>query len=84
MIVPLVTPEDLVVMKAIAHRPRDLADIEAVVSLHPRLDRVRIFRLVREFAAVLKAPELVRDLERILPARRPRPVHRAGKPRRRR
>jgi hypothetical protein len=26
--VPLPTPEDLIIMKAIAHRPRDLADVE--------------------------------------------------------
>jgi hypothetical protein len=29
---PLPTPEDLIVMKAVAHRPRDLTDIEAILS----------------------------------------------------
>jgi hypothetical protein len=28
--IPVPTPEDLLVMKAIAHRPRDLADIDIV------------------------------------------------------
>ena len=64
--VPMITPEDLIVMKAIAHRPRDIADIEGLRDVHPRLDRARIVRLVREFATILEAPELVRDLERIL------------------
>jgi predicted transcriptional regulator len=63
---PIPTPEDLVVMKAIAHRARDLGDIEGIVAMHPRLDTVRIRRLVREFAEVLEAPEIVADLDRAL------------------
>jgi len=68
--VPLVSPEDLIVMKAIAHRPRDIADIESLVDARPALDRTRIRRWVREFAAILHAPELVTDLERVLNARK--------------
>ena len=69
--VRIVSPEDLIVMKAIAHRPRDLSDIEGVVAGQPRLDRGRIRRWVAEFAAVLEMPELVTDLERALvPGRR--------------
>jgi hypothetical protein len=30
--IPLPTPEDLIVMKAVARRPRDLADIEGIVA----------------------------------------------------
>lgn len=70
--VPLLTPEDLIVMKAIAHRPRDIADIEALVDAHPRLDRRRVRRWVGEFAAVLDAPEIVDTIERILRPRRRR------------
>lgn len=69
---PLPTPEDMVVMKAVAHRARDLGDIEGIVATHPRLDVARIRRLVREFSDVLEAPELLADLERAL-GRRPRP-----------
>lgn len=74
--VPIPTPEDLVVMKAVAHRARDLGDIEGIVAMHPRLDVARIRRLVREFADVLEAPELLEDLERAL-GRRPRPKRRS-------
>jgi hypothetical protein len=70
--VPLPAPEDLVVMKAIAHRARDLGDIEGIVAMHPRLDTARIRRLVRAFAKVLDAPEIVADLERVLDRVRPR------------
>jgi hypothetical protein len=55
--IPLPTPEDLVVTKAVAHRARDLGDIEGIVAAHPKLDRRRIRRIVGEFATVLEAPE---------------------------
>lgn len=74
--VPLPTPEDLIVMKAIAHRPRDIADIESILEAHPRIDEKRIRDLVREFAAVLETPDLATDLERLLAPRR----HRASRP----
>jgi len=69
--IPLPTPEDLVIMKAIAHRPRDVEDIEAVLDLHPDLDRRRILRWVRDFANVLETPELLTDLQAAL-GRHPR------------
>lgn len=64
--IPLPAPEDLVIMKAIAHRPRDVADIEAVLDAHPNLDRERIRRWVREFAEALDMPELLVDVEKLL------------------
>jgi hypothetical protein len=69
--VPLPTPEDLIITKAVAHRPRDMADIEGVIDAHPKLDVRRIRRWVRKFAAILEAPELLEDLE-VLLAKRPK------------
>lgn len=66
---PLPAPEDLIVMKAIAHRPRDLADIESVLDAHPRLNLRRVRRWVREFSAVLEMPEILDDLETLLAQR---------------
>jgi hypothetical protein len=74
--VPLATAEDLIVMKAIARRPRDVADIEGLRDAGRRLDRRRILRLVREFADALEMPEIARDLERILGRRTPAPRRR--------
>jgi hypothetical protein len=74
--VPLPVPEDLIIMKAIAHRPRDIADIESILEANPGIDEARIRNLVREFAAALETPELSTDLERLLSPRRgraPRP-----------
>jgi hypothetical protein len=60
------SPEDLIITKAVAHRHRDLADIASIIEIHPRLDRGRIRRLVKEFASVLEMPEIADDLEKIL------------------
>jgi hypothetical protein len=60
------TPEDLVIMKAVAHRPKDALDIGSIVSVAPNLDRQRIRRWVKDFADILEAPELLADLNRIL------------------
>ncbi|MBN2491513.1 MAG: hypothetical protein JXQ29_11750 [Planctomycetes bacterium] len=64
--VPLPRPEDLVIMKAIAHRPRDDADIEGLLQARPDIDRRYVTETVREFARILDAPELLADLERLL------------------
>ena len=64
--VPLPLPEDLIIMKAVAHRPQDLADIEAILAAHPKLNLRRVRRWVREFAAALSMPEILSDLEALL------------------
>jgi predicted nucleotidyltransferase len=63
---PLPLPEDLIIMKAVAHRPQDLADIEAILAAHPKLNLRRARRWVREFAAALSMPEILNDLEVLL------------------
>jgi hypothetical protein len=64
--VQVATPEDLIITKAVAHRKRDLLDIDNLVSVYPDLDLARIRHWVGEFAAVLESPELVKDLENLL------------------
>ncbi len=58
--------DDLIVMKAVASRPADLADIDTLVKMHRSVDRRRIRRLVAEFADVLQTPEIVERLESVL------------------
>jgi hypothetical protein len=58
----LPTPEDLVIFKAVAHRPKDLLDIQAVVETHPNLDQERVRHWVDEFAQALEMPELWDDI----------------------
>lgn len=59
----LPTVEDLIILKAVAHRPKDLSDIENLIEFHPDLDRVRIRDWVQQFADLLEMPELWTDLE---------------------
>lgn len=69
---PVATPEDLVVMKMVAHRPQDLVDIDAVLDAQPGIDLRRVRRIVREFAEAMESPTLLEDLEAILARRRRR------------
>jgi predicted nucleotidyltransferase len=62
----LPTPEDLIIMKAIAHRPKDLEDIKTIVEKYPILDVERIKQWVIAFAEALEQPELWRQIERLL------------------
>jgi hypothetical protein len=50
-------------MKAIAHRPKDLIDIQSIIDAHPGLDIDRIQHWVKSFADVLEVPELWIDIE---------------------
>jgi hypothetical protein len=58
-------PEHLLVLKAIADRPRDRADIESLLRAHPDLDRAAARRVVVEFADALEQPELVATFDRL-------------------
>ena len=62
----LPTPEDLIILKAVAHRPKDMLDIEAVISAEEHLDRKRIAFWTRQFADLLEVPELWTDVEKLL------------------
>ena len=64
--VPLPRPEDLLIMKAIAHRPRDMADIESILDAQPQLDLRRVRRWIREFATALATPELLQDFNALV------------------
>jgi hypothetical protein len=60
------TPEDLIITKIVAHRPKDLADIEAILSIRQNLDLAHIKHWTSKFAEALGTPELLENLERLL------------------
>lgn len=60
------TPEDLIVMKAIALRPRDVADIEALLDMHPQVDLERIRSILRVFTEALETDDFAAEFERVL------------------
>lgn len=65
LVIPVAAPEDLIVMKAVAHRPQDLQDIRVIVTSNPKLDVKRVQREVREMAKALDMPELWTDIARL-------------------
>lgn len=66
--VRLPTPEDLIIMKAIAHRPKDMEDIRTLAAKYPNLDIPRIERWVKDYAELLYAPDLWEEIRKILEA----------------
>ncbi len=71
-------PEDLVVMKSVANRPRDQMDIAKLLAHFPTLNLRHVRRWVKEIAELLDSPDLVNSLEDLIrrerrgPAKRPR------------
>jgi hypothetical protein len=64
--VRLPTPEDLIILKAVARRPKDMLDIEAVIAAQDELDEERIGFWVQQFAELLEMPEVWTDIEKMM------------------
>jgi len=62
----LPTPEDLIILKAVAHRPKDIADIQAIAASHPDLDKERIRDWVEQFGEALDTPDLWEMISHLL------------------
>ena len=61
--------EDLLIMKAIAHRPQDLRDIEGLLDVFPTANVERVRHWVRDFAAAAELPDLPEEFEKLLAQR---------------
>jgi hypothetical protein len=57
-------------MKVIAHRDKDLQDVEGLLDAHPDLNIEEIRQHVGEFAAATSMSDLTHDFERILQRRK--------------
>lgn len=62
----LPTPEDLIIMKAVAHRRKDFEDIQAIAVSHPNLDKERVRFWVEQFGEALDLPDLWKKIEKLL------------------
>ncbi len=58
--------EDLLVMKAIARRPKDIQDLEGLLAAHPEVDARSARRWVREFATAMNMPEVLAEFDALL------------------
>ena len=58
------TPEDLIIMKLIASREKDISDVIALKELYPDLDRDRIRSIVSDYAQVLERSDIIQNLDR--------------------
>lgn len=65
---PLATPEDVIVMKALALRPQDVGDIEGIVESKVDLDFGRIRATLAQLSAALESDDHVSRLDEILRA----------------
>lgn len=74
--IPVATPEDLLILKAIAGRPRDIVDMDGLLTANATIDRRRVRSKTALFAEILEAPEILESLDRVFEAAR-----RAPKPR---
>jgi predicted nucleotidyltransferase len=60
------TAEDILIMKALALRPRDIADIESILTVAENLDLDRVRRVVAQFSAVLEADDFLAEFDRVV------------------
>jgi len=58
-------------MKAIAHRPKDLQDIEGLLAAHPEADVVAVRQQVHEFATAAGLADMLEDFDKVLATRKP-------------
>ncbi len=64
--------EDLLIMKVVAHRPKDDLDVLTLLSHYPAADIGRVRYWVGAFAEILDQPELLEHLEQQVTRARPR------------
>jgi hypothetical protein len=68
--VPVMSPEDLVILKVVAGRPIDKTDVIHLIEFHPNLDLERVRTIVAQFAEFYDDRDLVDDLRRLIPGDR--------------
>lgn len=59
-------PEDLIIMKAIAHRLHDLSDMKQLLDHYPTVDFKRLEYWIRQYGEALDEPDLWDRIEPLL------------------
>jgi hypothetical protein len=58
--------EDLLVMKAIARRPKDIEDIRGLLAANPQVNVSEVRRWVREFSAAMSMSDMLDEFDRLV------------------
>lgn len=61
--IPLPRVEDLLIMKAVAHRPQDMPDVKTLLDANPNVDVEPVRRWVREFGIASAMSNLIEDFD---------------------
>jgi hypothetical protein len=62
--IPLPRVEDLMIMKAVAHRPQDMQDVQSLLGANPNVNVESVRRWVREFAIATSMSDLIDDFDK--------------------
>ena len=65
--------EDLLIMKAVARRPKDLQDIEGLLAAHPEADVATVRKWVSEFATAMSTSDMLDDFDKLVARSKSRP-----------
>jgi hypothetical protein len=65
--------EDLLIMKAVARRPKDLQDIEGLLAAHPEVDVATVRHWVSEFATAMSTSDMLDDFDKLVARSKSRP-----------
>jgi hypothetical protein len=58
--------EDLLIMKAVARRPKDLQDIQGLLAAHPEADITTVRQWVSEFATAMSTPDMLDEFDKLV------------------
>ncbi len=64
--IPVACPDDILIMKCLALRPRDIADIEAILAVQEDLNLARVRNVIAEFSQVLEQDDYVSEWDKIV------------------
>ena len=58
--------EDLLIMKAVARRPKDLQDIEGLLAAHPEADVATVRQWISEFATAMSTSDMLDEFDKLV------------------